>query len=184
MVSASNNLLDCAQILQNGGIVVHATEGVFGFACSIEHEDALERITELKGRDSQASPFLILASDLEQVATLVSLEVPLIGEIKHSWPGATTWVFPDKTKTYPYLGGADGSLAVRLTAHTQARSLIEQVGPIVSTSANRHGDAPALTVAAAQQYFGDQVDYYLPGALITPGQPSKIRHASSGEWLR
>ena len=184
MDRTNDNLQHCAEILRKGGVVVHATEGVFGFACSIEFQNAVERITELKGRDPKASPFLILAASIEQVAKLVSLEVPYRTEIEDSWPGPITWIFPEKSDTYPYLGGADGSLAVRLTGHLQARALIEQVGPLVSTSANRHGDDPALTVAAAQQYFEHDVDCYLPGNLDTPGHASRIRHARSGEWLR
>ena len=184
MNKSDSEFNSCVEAIRAGRLVVHATEGVFGFASSVDFPDTLDRITALKGRDPQASPFLVVAADLRQVERLVSLEVPCIDQIRSSWPGAVTWIFPEKSKDYPWLGGADGSLAVRVTAHPQAQQLAALAGPLVSTSANRHGEAPALTVAAAHQYFGDGVDFYLDGVLTTPGQPSEIRHAVSGERLR
>ena len=174
----------CVEALLAGGVVIHACEGVFGFACSVDEPAAIDRITALKGRDPDASPFLVMAADLDQVAKLVSLDVPYGAEIRASWPGPVTWIFPEKSKDYPWLGGADGSLAVRVTAHPQARRLAAAAGPLVSTSANRHGEEAALTIAAAQQYFAEFVDFYLDGELLTPGKPSQIRHAVSGERLR
>ena len=174
----------CVDTIRAGGLVVHASEGVFGFGCNVDFPETIDRITALKGRDPHASPFLVVAADLQQVERLVSLDVPCIDQIRSSWPGAITWIFPEKSVDYPWLGGADGSLAVRVTAHPQAQQLAALAGPLVSTSANRHGDQPALSISAAQQYFGDSVDFYLDGALTTPGQPSQIRHAVSGERLR
>ncbi|MEM7465399.1 MAG: L-threonylcarbamoyladenylate synthase [Pseudomonadota bacterium] len=179
-----NLLSDCAAILRDGGICVHATEGVFGFACNIGFPDAIEKITALKGRDAAASPYLVMAASIEQASQLVSLDVPLWPDIETSWPGPTTWVFPEKSKDYPWLGGADGSLALRVSAHPQARELARLAGPLVSTSANRHGSPAFESVVAAQQEFMDDVDYYLSGELQSPGQPSRIRHAVSGAWLR
>ena len=184
MTSTDQDFLACVNTLQTGGVVIHATEGVFGLACSVDYPAALERISSLKGRDPNASPFLVLVGDMAQVPNLVSLAVPCVAQIKASWPGATTWIFPNKSDDYPWLGGADGSLGMRLTAHSQARELALAAGPLVSTSANRHGDPAALSIDAAQQYFSDEVDCYLDGSLLTPGQPSQIRHAATGERLR
>ena len=184
MMTADRDFFACVNAINAGGVVVHATEGVFGLACGVDHPAAVERISNLKGRDPNASPFLVLVGDLQQVSGLVSLEVPFLEEIEASWPGAVTWIFPEKSINYPWLGGVDGSLGVRMTAHAQARDLALAAGPLVSTSANRHGDPAALSIDAAQQYFGSSVECYLDGSLLTPGQPSQIRHASTGARLR
>lgn len=167
-----------------GGVIVHATEGVFGLACSVEYPTAMERISNLKGRNAQAQPFLLLLGNVAQAKNLVSLDVPLADAITQSWPGPTTWIFPDKTEAYPWVGGEDGSLAVRVTDHPQAQQLANYVGPLISTSANRTGQPSCLSLASAKLEFGDAVDFYLSGELLRPGHASRILHAATGKILR
>ena len=171
-------------ILKHGGVAIHATEGVFGFAGAYWSAEAAGRIATLKGRDPSTSPFLLIAASVEQITDIVTFESPLLDEIKTSWPGPITWIFSIKTGAYDWIGGADGSLAVRVTAHPQAQLLCRQVGPLISTSANRHGEDPILDIDSARRDFGSDVDVYLPGRLLTPGRPSQIRDARSGDWLR
>ena len=174
----------CVDVISAGGVIVHATEGVFGLACSIDFPAAIDKITALKGRDPNAKPYLVLVGHISQVTRLVSLDVPCATDIKASWPGPYTWVFPRKLDAYPWLGGPDGSLAIRFTAHPQAQRLAALAGPLVSTSANPHGAQAATTIAAAQQYFSNEVEFYLDGELQTPGRPSEIRDAVSDERFR
>ena len=177
-------LQQAIRTLNLGGVVVHATEGVFGFACSVASKAAYEKISSLKGRDPQAQPYLVLVGDATDVNKLVSTSVEMWAEILLSWPGPNTWVFPDKTDSYPWLGGADGSLAIRMPGHSQALELLKATGPLISTSANRTGQPACLNLAEAQREFGPEVDFYLPGELVNPGRPSRITHAESGELLR
>lgn len=172
------------EVLDLGGVIVHATEGVFGLACKIECEQAVEKISSLKNRQQSDSPYLVLAANYQQIETIVDLNVPYLDAIKSSWPGPVTWVFPKKTITYPWIGGADGSLAVRYSAHPQCQRLVQAAGPLISTSANRHGEPSPVTLATVRETFGELIACYLPGRLTVAGRASRIRHAQTGEWLR
>jgi L-threonylcarbamoyladenylate synthase len=57
-------------------------------------------------------------------------------------------------------------------------------GPLVSTSANRAGARPALEAFQVRRYFGDGLDYLLPGSLGTAGRPTSIRDLISGQFIR
>ena len=57
-------------------------------------------------------------------------------------------------------------------------------GPLVSTSANRAGTRPASAAFQVRRYFGDGVEYVLPGALGAAARPTSIRDLISGQIIR
>ena len=81
------------------------------------------------------------------------------------------------------LTGTSGGLAVRVSAHPVIRALSEQAGPLVSTSANPAGAAPARTALRVRYYFATAVDYVIPGA-VSGGGVTEIRDAMTGAVLR
>lgn len=184
LANSEENFQQARQILAHGGVIVHATEGVFGFACSVRSQLALEKISDLKGRDADAHPYLVLIGDVAQLEQLVSIDVPKWDLILTSWPGPNTWIFPEKSNAYDWIGGSDGSLAVRMPGHSQALELAKAAGPLVSTSANRSGRPACLSLEEAEREFSRAVDFYLPGELTNPGEPSRIVHAATGEVIR
>jgi L-threonylcarbamoyladenylate synthase len=64
--------------------------------------------------------------------------------------------------------------------HPVARELARRCGPIVATSANRHGTPPARTVAEARRAFGSDVSIYLTGGPAPAGRPSDLVDLSGG----
>ncbi len=184
LVFPEDLLKQATDVLTNDGVIVHATEGVFGLACSAKSARAHDKISRLKGRDSRSQPYLVLVGDVVDVPQLVSVEVPKWEEILSTWPGPNTWIFPEKTDGYPWLGGEDGSLALRMPGDVQALELARIAGPLVSTSANRSGNPPCLSLEAARADFRTEVDFYLPGELVNPGHPSRVAHAISGDLVR
>ena len=84
-----------------------------------------------------------------------------------------------------WLRGKHQSLAVRITRHPIAGALCQGLGgPLVSTSANRHGGHPATTPLDVRRAFGDRLDYILHGPLGADARPSEIRDGISGRILR
>jgi tRNA A37 threonylcarbamoyladenosine synthetase subunit TsaC/SUA5/YrdC len=72
-------------------------------------------------------------------------------------------------------------------AHNQppARSLcVSWNGPLVSTSANRHGKPPATSALGVRLAFDAGLDYILHGPLCGTGKPSEIRDGITGRLLR
>jgi L-threonylcarbamoyladenylate synthase len=84
-----------------------------------------------------------------------------------------------------WLTGGQRRLAVRVTAHPVARALCRGFGgPLVSTSANRTGRAPARSAAAVRLVFGAALDAVVVGPVGGAARPSPIRDALTGVWLR
>jgi L-threonylcarbamoyladenylate synthase len=102
-----------------------------------------------------------------------------------SWPGPHTWVFPRASDVPDWIAGSHAGIALRVTAHAPAAQLCRTFGgALVSTSANRHGEAPARSAADVRAAFGDTLDAILDGPTGGLAQPTPIRDAVSGALLR
>ena len=176
-------LTEAAAHLGNAGVILHATEGVWGLACDPFSHAAVARLLALKQRPETKGLIVIGADDTDFAEELAPLPQAQQRMVRATWPGAVTWLVPN-VRFARWITGGSGKVAVRVPGHVQARALCEVFGgPLVSTSANPAGKPPALTEAQARAYFPAGVDYLLPGEVLQPGQPSSIRELS-GEWLR
>ena len=66
MSSKSLDVFESKNWLNEGKILVHPTEGVWGLGCNALDENAFKKIYSLKKRDSQKS-FILLASSYEAI---------------------------------------------------------------------------------------------------------------------
>lgn len=174
-----------AAVLRNGGVIAYPTEGVWGLGCDPFNRAAVERILTLKGRSSRKG-LILIGNDVDQFEPwLKSLTQQHRAILAASWPDALTWLVPDNGHSPRWLTGQHDSIALRVPAHPLARELARVFGgPIVSTSANPQGRMAATTQLRARVYFGDRVDFYLPGRVLYPHQSSEIRDLVSGAIIR
>jgi L-threonylcarbamoyladenylate synthase len=111
--------------------------------------------------------------------------VAAVARARATWPGPHTWVFPRSPATPEWLAGTHSGIALRVTAHPLAAALCQACGhALVSTSANRHGVAPARSAAEVRLAFAGTLGYVLEGATGGLERPTPIRDAISGEVLR
>lgn len=178
--------LDLAcHVLAAGGVIAYPTEAVWGLGCEPLNAHACRRVLSLKRRP-RAKGFILIASDFAQVTPfLAHVSKPKLRRAFDTWPGPATWLLPAAAWVPPYLTGGRDTLAVRVTAHPVARALCEAYGgPIVSTSANVSGRAPARSALQVLRRFGQSVDYILPGAVGGLKRPTPIRELLSNTLVR
>ena len=181
---ASSWHLRCAcRVLTGGGVIIYPTEGVFGLGCRFDDAEAVEKVLGLKGRGFHKG-LIVLVNSISQVRKLLDLRHVDSKTLGASWPGPVTWVIPASRHAPGWLTGGQPGLAIRLSAHPLVRHLTDRVGPMVSTSANPSGRAPARTLLHARRYFPRGVDYFLPGELGDASGPTEIRDALTGRVLR
>ena len=171
--------------LAAGGVIAYPTEGVWGLGCEPLNQHACRRILRLKQR-GRGKGFILIASDFAQVTPfLAHISRPKLKPAFRTWPGPATWLLPAAAWVPAHLTGGRDTLAVRITAHPAAGALCAAYGgPIVSTSANVSGRAPARSALQLQRRFGDAIDYVLPGAVGGLKRPTPIRDLASGKVLR
>jgi L-threonylcarbamoyladenylate synthase len=174
--------------LRAGGLVLHATEGVWGLACDPFNANAVSRLLDLKGRAVGKGLILIGASVETFAPELAGIEQDQASAVRASWPGPETWILPNHRFPY-WITGDHSGVAVRVPGHPQARALAAAfAGPLVSTSANPSGQPAPTTMLRARGIFPaaaypGEADYILPGEVQVPGSPSRIR-TLAGEAIR
>mgnify|MGYP001594741453 FL=1 len=168
-------------VLRRGGIVAYATEYCFGLGCDPWNRRAVLRLLRLKRR-SLKKGLILLAADPQQLAPYTA-EIP--PKVLATWPGPHTWLVARNPSAPGWIGGGRSSVAVRVTAHPQAVALCRTARiAIVSTSANRAGQAPARSHREVARRFGRSIDYVLPGRVGDAPAPTPIRAAVTGKLIR
>ena len=163
--------------LRVGGLLAYPTETVYGFG-GLPTGSVIGKVAALKMREP-AKPMLLLVPDRETVSDLTwTPDAIELADV--FWPGSVTLVLADPRARYPEgVRGPDGSVAVRVSPHPLVRELVCGIGgPILSTSANRPGEAPALDAqsaldAALASEQGEEL-WVLDGGVLEPSPPSTI----------
>ncbi|QHS10794.1 L-threonylcarbamoyladenylate synthase [Sinimarinibacterium sp. NLF-5-8] len=178
------HLHKAAAAVRAGGIIACPTEAVWGISCDPLNQMACERLIALKRRDWRKGVIVVAARFEDLPSFVLRPDDIAMQRARASWPGPNTWVFPVSADAPQWITGAHPSLAVRITAHPLLRALCARCGPLVSTSANLSGRAPARTISEVRLQLGKQLDYIVPGALGGRSTPTRIRDVLSGEVLR
>ncbi len=152
-----------AQMLRQGKIGVISTDTLYGIVAAALHEEAVERVYDLKGRTT-TKPCIVLISSPTKLSLFDIKPTEKQEEVlSQYWPGAVSIVLPSGTGTPQYLHRGMGTLAFRVPGDVRLREFLKVSGPLVAPSANPEGSPPATTIDEAKTYFGDQVDFYLDG---------------------
>lgn len=156
--------------IKAGAVGVLPTDTVYGLVCSADNEESVQRLYLLKSREMK--PGTLVAANIDQ---LVQLSIPrrYLTAVEQYWPGPISIVVPLGLKL-PYLHQGKGSIAIRVPSDVQFRRLLEQTGPLLTSSANQPGQPPATTEAEARQYFHERADFYVDGGNLAGKQPSTI----------
>jgi L-threonylcarbamoyladenylate synthase len=174
-----------AALLREGGVLAYPTEGVYGLGCDPDNRAAFERIFEMKRRPPEQG-VLLIAADFRQLAGWIG-DAPdaALARVRAAWPGAHTFIFPRSPRVPEWVAGGHQGIALRVTAHAPSAALCRAFGgPIVSTSANRHGEPPARSAQEAASLFGDALDGVLDAPLGGLDRPTPITDAMSGAIIR
>jgi len=171
-----------ADVLLGGGIISCPTEGVYGLSCMPDNSAAIERLLRIKRRDP-AKGLILIAASKEQLQDWIGVPVDEIPDADPSQP--ITWIVAAAPSVSTLVRGNHDEVAVRVSTNPVARALCEAVeSPLVSTSANIAGEAPARNRFILRRKFAGCVDYMVPGDCGPATGPSEIRNLSTGEVLR
>ena len=145
-----------ATILLGGGVVLMPTDTIYGLHALADHANAIQRIVDMKGRGEQ-KPFVVIGSSIEQLETLGATFSGSTREILDQlWPGPLTAIVPLRSAIAASRGAA--TIAVRVPALDSLREILQQTGPLASTSANRSGEPPIVDPKSLPRDLHDAVD--------------------------
>ena len=162
-----------SQKIKSGQIGVMPTDTIYGIVGSALMSPVVARIYRVRKRDPK-KPFIVLISkteELSQFGVTVDLETSKL--LNSVWPGPTSVILPCHNAEFEYLHRGTKTIAFRLPNENDLIELILETGPLVAPSANLEGALPAETIDEAKRYFGNKIDFYVDGGILS-GAPSKI----------
>jgi len=151
------------------------TDTVYGLVTTPYRDEPVRRLYALKGR-SAAQPTALIAADLDTLLEcLPELRGTMAGAIASAvLPGPYTLVLANRTRRFPWLAGdSPDAIGVRVPAVSGvAKTVLEQVGAVVGTSANLAGGPEARRLADVPEALRAECAAVDGGEL--PGIPSTV----------
>lgn len=169
------NFSEAVAALRRGDVIVFPTETLYGLGADALNAAAVEKVFELKGRDP-AKPIPLIVADRAMLDAIVA-DVSGTAEtlIERFWPGPLTLVLPARKHLPRPLLNAAGGVGVRVSSQPLSQRLVKALmRPLTATSANPAGKKPARTLEEARSYFGDRVEVYLDGGILTSKSGSTV----------
>lgn len=181
------NAKNVVDAFKRGGIIAYPTEAVFGLGCDPDNEEALNRLLKLKNRPAEKGLILLAGSFSQLLPYIDNSRIPQNkrSTVLARWPDGITQLMPKNNSISSLLSGEFDTIAVRITSQPDVVALCKETNkPIVSTSANLSGLAPARSWQTLDPILANQVDFIIEGVTLGHTAPSKIIDALSGNIIR
>ncbi len=169
-----NNLptlvLEAAEAILNGEIVVMPTETVYGLAADASNPEAIGKVFAAKGRPLE-NPLIAHVASIEMAKSLTTVWDQRAQALAEAfWPGPLSMVLPRKRGMICDLAAANlDSVAIRMPDHPVAMSLLESCGrALCAPSANRFAHLSATQVRDLDQ------EMIAATSVVLDGGPCKI----------
>ena len=163
----SDTIKQAQEIINNGGVLIYPTDTIYGLGCDAANAQAVKKIQSLKGRDKH-HPFSIICPDLTNISQLAYVSNYSYRIIKKYLPGPFTFILP-ATKLVPKLvqHPKTKTVGIRIPDHPVCLALLKELNkPIVTTSVNKHGEAPARNPDIICNDWLNKVDCFLDAGML------------------
>jgi len=178
--------------LSSGKIVALPTETVYGLAASALNAKTVDRLFEVKGRDTN-DPFALAIKGSEDALDYVpNMSVVARRLARRCWPGPVTLVMdgdhPESVVSRLPSGvqhavNPRGAIGLRVTANPLTMSTLRLLaGPLVLTSANKSGDKEIVEAGSIADEMGDAVDLVIDDGKSRYGQSSTVVRVHGSEY--
>lgn len=169
------NLLEAAQYIKEGKLVLFPTETVYGIGANGLDDNAVKKIFVAKNR-AQDNPLILHISNINMLDRitddLTDLERKIINDF---FPGPLTIILKRKENIPNSVTAGLDTVGVRMPSNKIARDLIELSDtPIAAPSANISGRPSGTNVQDIFNELNDKVDYILDGGDTKIGLESTV----------
>lgn len=165
------NEAEAVKLLQKDAVGIMPTDTLLGVVCRATSKLSVKRLYRAKQRENK--PGTVIAASIQQLVDL-GLRRRYLQAFEHYWPNPISVIIPCAQAELAYLHLGKHSLAVRVPNNSTLRAMLEQTGPLLTSSANLTQQPPAHSLSEAIDYFGDRIDFYADTSVAMLGKPSTI----------
>lgn len=157
--------------LRSGGVIAHATDTCYGFACDVLNKKALARLYRLK-KMPRSKPVSLLVADVAMAKKFGVFPKSALKLAQKYWPGALTIIVKRKKTLPTFFNHGHMSVGFRVPGDKLSRELPRAFGsPLSTTSANISGQPSPYSVSAIRRQFVKQP--FKPDLIMDAGRLKK-----------
>lgn len=149
--------------LRDGKLVVVPTDTSYALLADAFQPLATRRVFDVKRRTRHVPLPVVVRSPRQVVGLVEGIPEPAERLMASYWPGPLTLVLPAAEGLTWDLGESRGTVMLRMPADELLTSLVQEIGPLVCTGANRAGMAVPRTAEDAMEQVGDGVAVVIDG---------------------
>jgi L-threonylcarbamoyladenylate synthase len=140
--------------LNNGDVIVYPTDTLYGFGVDATNSDAIQKLNRLKGR---YQPLSIIIENTSQISNYAQITPEILEELEDLFPGEYTVLLPSiDSELSPLVFNSSPLVGIRIPFHFFPLQLVKILKkPIITTSINRHGNAPLNDVTQVEIDFSN-----------------------------
>ena len=159
MTNYLDDIDNCINILENGGLILYPTDTVWGIGCDATNATAIAKIYALKQRVETNKMIVLVATERDVMQYISQLDLEVFNYLK-TVEKPTTVIYQGAIGVADNIISPDGSLAVRICNDEFCKHLLKRFKkPIVSTSANISGQPAPQFFKDIAPPIGAGVDY-------------------------
>ena len=126
------------KILENDGVVIYPTDGVYAFGCSLRSAKAVERLRSLSGKDEKL--LSIVCSDISMVDKFARIDNTQFRILKRNTPGAFTFILEPSSKVPDKALAGRKTVGVRIPDNEIPIAIVERLGFPLATASVKDDD--------------------------------------------
>ncbi|MDR3611834.1 MAG: L-threonylcarbamoyladenylate synthase [Ignavibacteriaceae bacterium] len=146
-----------SKIYFEGGVFIYPTDTLYGFGANPFNEEAVNKINEIKGRESGKS-YILLVKDIEHLLKYVDLKSEKQMDFLISiWPNPVSVILNLNNKTKSIL--KTNTVAFRVPNNRFCLKVLAEVKmPLISTSVNKKNQTPLIEPGLIINEFAEEVE--------------------------
>lgn len=126
------------KILENDGVVIYPTDGVYAFGCSLRSGKAVERLRQLSGKEEKL--LSIVCSDISMVDKFARIDNSQFRILKRNTPGAFTFILEPSNKVPDKALAGRKTVGVRIPDNEIPLAIVERLGFPLATASVKDDD--------------------------------------------
>ncbi|MEF8874358.1 MAG: L-threonylcarbamoyladenylate synthase [Candidatus Thermoplasmatota archaeon] len=153
------------EVLSNGELIVYPTETLYGIGGDPYKEGMMDKIRGVK-EAPQDKKISIAYSDMDQASEFIDEDLP-----------ESAWALEEKLLPGPLcivVETEDGSEGIRVPDHPLPQKIVQDFGPITSTSANVHGRPAPMEIKTSKIQLDGRVKLYVNCGSCELGRGSTV----------
>lgn len=132
----SQELIDhVVKVLEKGGVIIYPTDTMYAMGCSIQSQQAVNRICEIKQIKPAKNRFSFICADLSSIANFAKVSDFAFKLLKRYLPGPYTFVLPASSKVPSVLVQGKKTVGIRIPDYQPILDIVKQLGhPLLTTT--------------------------------------------------